>query len=230
MQQILHGFRQDRPGFPIKSKGGHRRLHIGTKLVSYDPTTFKGPIEVAMRPYLGDTGDCTGLLGWCVQRPSYDHSKGIRPFQDASNRYKGTDRPSVESRRQIAGDVGYIGYFSQGTMCDLSGLVNGRAQAQRSDSERIERCANTHPDFLFSIKVRSSRWSESWTFSPGMCATTLMISSMFEVPTDTFSFCRTPLLPACAGQSQIPMRLLFQQSSNAIRDPAAAAIHWKEHE
>ncbi len=49
----------------------------------------------------------------------------------------------------VSMDIGYIGYFSQAQICDMSGLVNGRAVARMSPRERIQRCANEHPQFAF---------------------------------------------------------------------------------
>jgi hypothetical protein len=49
----------------------------------------------------------------------------------------------------VAADVGFIGYFSQGDICDLAGLVNGRTAAALSNSARADRCAAAHPVFAF---------------------------------------------------------------------------------
>lgn len=49
----------------------------------------------------------------------------------------------------LAGDVGYIGYFSAAPICDINGLVNGRAAAQMSEEQRIQACIAAHPSFLF---------------------------------------------------------------------------------
>jgi hypothetical protein len=55
----------------------------------------------------------------------------------------------LQSRRGIASDIGIIGYFSGAELCDLAGLVNGRAAAQRTSIERLHACLSTDPDFLF---------------------------------------------------------------------------------
>jgi hypothetical protein len=49
----------------------------------------------------------------------------------------------------VAADVGYISYFSQGMICDLSGLVNGPAAAALSSRQRAIQCAAQHPSFAF---------------------------------------------------------------------------------
>jgi hypothetical protein len=49
----------------------------------------------------------------------------------------------------VAGDVGFIGYFSGANVCDLSGLVNGREAARLGPRERAYRCASENPAVLF---------------------------------------------------------------------------------
>ena len=49
----------------------------------------------------------------------------------------------------VAGDVGYISYFSHDYICDLAGLVNGRAAAALSATQRLQVCAAMHPAFAF---------------------------------------------------------------------------------
>jgi hypothetical protein len=49
----------------------------------------------------------------------------------------------------VAGDVGFISYFTGGYTCDIDGLVNGREAAKMSPEERIAACAARHPKLLF---------------------------------------------------------------------------------
>lgn len=49
----------------------------------------------------------------------------------------------------VAGDVGFIGYFSQANICDVDGLVNGREVAALPQSKRYQRCAEATPKALF---------------------------------------------------------------------------------
>ncbi len=49
----------------------------------------------------------------------------------------------------IAGDVGFITYFSQGHTCDLDGLVNGRVMAALGAEKRASFCASQSPAMLF---------------------------------------------------------------------------------
>lgn len=63
--------------------------------------------------------------------------------------FEGQHLDVLRARRGVASDIGYIGYFSGAQLCDLAGLVNGRASAQLSSAERNLACVQTDPDFLF---------------------------------------------------------------------------------
>ena len=62
----------------------------------------------------------------------------------------------LSTRHGTASDIGYIGYFSKAEICDLAGLVNGRAAARLSSRQRVDTCARTNPQFLF---VNSSQFA-----------------------------------------------------------------------
>jgi len=55
----------------------------------------------------------------------------------------------LRARRGVASDIGYIGYFTAAKICDLAGLVNGRAAARLTSAERNVSCMRTSPEFLF---------------------------------------------------------------------------------
>ncbi len=55
----------------------------------------------------------------------------------------------LRERHGVASDIGYIGYFSGAQICDLAGLVNGRAAAHRTSAQRNQVCMQTDPDFVF---------------------------------------------------------------------------------
>jgi hypothetical protein len=63
--------------------------------------------------------------------------------------FESEDFKHFESKRGVAVDIGYIGYFSQSDMCDLAGLVNGREKARETSEERMTGCVATRPDFFF---------------------------------------------------------------------------------
>ena len=49
----------------------------------------------------------------------------------------------------VAFDVGYIGYFTQSPLCDMAGLVNGRASAALPFRVRVQTCAAQNPQYAF---------------------------------------------------------------------------------
>ena len=55
----------------------------------------------------------------------------------------------LSSLQLVAFDVGYIGYFTQSPLCDMAGLVNGRARAMLPFKERVKACAAEHPQYAF---------------------------------------------------------------------------------
>jgi hypothetical protein len=56
---------------------------------------------------------------------------------------------ALEGKYGIAADIGYIGFFTRGTICDLNGLVNGRDAARLTFDQRVKSCTLRRPDFLF---------------------------------------------------------------------------------
>jgi hypothetical protein len=55
----------------------------------------------------------------------------------------------LSSMQVVAFDVGYIGYFTGAPLCDMAGLVNGRARARLPFHERVTLCAADHPQVAF---------------------------------------------------------------------------------
>jgi hypothetical protein len=55
----------------------------------------------------------------------------------------------LSSLKLVAFDVGYIGYFTQSPVCDMAGLVNGRASAALPFEDRVKVCAAEHPQYAF---------------------------------------------------------------------------------
>ncbi len=55
----------------------------------------------------------------------------------------------LSSMKVVAFDVGYIGYFTESPLCDMAGLVNGRARALVPFHERVSLCAAEHPQYAF---------------------------------------------------------------------------------
>ncbi|MEO6910575.1 MAG: hypothetical protein ABI158_06600, partial [Edaphobacter sp.] len=63
--------------------------------------------------------------------------------------FEGQHLDILQGKHGTASDIGYIGYFSRADICDLAGLVNGRAAARLTKDERFTACAASHPDFVF---------------------------------------------------------------------------------
>ena len=62
---------------------------------------------------------------------------------------RNSDFHEFQGKVVVAADIGFIGYFSNGQVCDLNGLVNGRAAAQASRDQRYQSCAHMQPATLF---------------------------------------------------------------------------------
>jgi hypothetical protein len=60
------------------------------------------------------------------------------------------DLGDLRGKRGLAWDVGMIGYFSQSTILDSNGLVNGRDVARLPAAERLRRFTATPVDFVFA--------------------------------------------------------------------------------
>ena len=67
------------------------------------------------------------------------------------------DLREFQGKVVIAGDIGFIGYFTGGQVCDLNGLVNGRAAAEATRDQRYQSCAQQHPAMLFLSKGQMER-------------------------------------------------------------------------
>jgi hypothetical protein len=64
-------------------------------------------------------------------------------------RFEGQHLEQLRDEHGVAADIGYIGYFTQARLCDLAGLVNGRAAARLTRIARAQACLATQPDFIF---------------------------------------------------------------------------------
>jgi hypothetical protein len=59
------------------------------------------------------------------------------------------DLETLEGASGIAWDVGYLMYFTKAQVCDVSGLVNGRAAALARESQRLDDCLKRDVAFVF---------------------------------------------------------------------------------
>ncbi|WP_348267014.1 hypothetical protein P8936_13970 [Edaphobacter paludis] len=128
--------------------------------------------------------------------------------------FQGQHLDVLQGKQGIASDVGYIGYFSKANICDMAGLVNGRAAARLNKDERLAACVATRPDFIFG------NVSQLKTISNFMPIESWQVCTHYD-----FGNVRTPdthylLLPeataaetckAIAGSSTFPLASLFTQ-------------------
>lgn len=62
-------------------------------------------------------------------------------------------------------DIGFIAYFTRAGICDLSGLVNGRAHARASQEQRTAACAAMNPRFAFLTPEQVAEVSHKLDFT-----------------------------------------------------------------
>ena len=63
--------------------------------------------------------------------------------------FEGQHLEQLAGLEGVSMDIGYIGYFTHARICDMSGLVNGRAVARMGTLARVKRCADQNPGFAF---------------------------------------------------------------------------------
>jgi hypothetical protein len=101
------------------------------------------------------------FLGCCLVALPLESRLMLRVFRTRSQTMKlfiAQDLSGpIQGEPGVAEDVGYISYFTQAPICDLSGLVNGRFAASLTWQQRAVRCAAERPAFAFfnSTQARS---------------------------------------------------------------------------
>lgn len=56
---------------------------------------------------------------------------------------------ALEGRGGIGWDVGHLMYFTKGQVCDVNGLINGRAAAATPEPSRLDNCLKREVEFVF---------------------------------------------------------------------------------
>lgn len=90
------------------------------------------------------------------------------------NRIQAAGLDRLRGTQGVAWDVGFIGYFSKGAVCDPHGLVNGRAVAMLPKPARLSRCIELPLEWAFvnrgQYDVLVSRLPSliSWQTCPGL--------------------------------------------------------------
>jgi hypothetical protein len=83
-------------------------------------------------------------------------SREFREREHALAAFRAQHLERLSAMKLVAYDIGYIGYFSGSPLCDMGGLVNGRASATLRFHERVKACALEHPQYAFVSS--SSLW------------------------------------------------------------------------
>ena len=112
-------------------------------------------------------------------------------------------------------DVGYIGYFTESPVCDMAGLVNGRARARLPFAERVNLCVAEHPPYAFvsqfSLDELSHRIDmKNWSVCSVYDLANLRSSDLHYL---IASPAATPEVCAAAGNSPQPLKPLLQAGS-----------------
>jgi hypothetical protein len=76
-------------------------------------------------------------------------NREFRARKEALAEFRAQHLEQLRSMKLVAFDVGYIGYFTQSPVCDMAGLVNGRARAALSLEDRVVLCAAERPPYAF---------------------------------------------------------------------------------
>jgi hypothetical protein len=76
-------------------------------------------------------------------------SREFREREKALAEFRAQHLERLSSLKLVAFDVGYIGYFTESPLCDMAGLVNGRASAALPFADRVKACAAQHPPYAF---------------------------------------------------------------------------------
>jgi hypothetical protein len=112
-------------------------------------------------------------------------------------------------------DVGYIGYFTESPVCDMAGLVNGRARARLPFAERVNLCVTEHPPYAFvsqfSLDELSHRIDmKNWSVCSVYDLANLRSPDLHYL---IASPAATPEVCAAAGNSPLPLKPLLQAGS-----------------
>ena len=93
-----------------------------------------------------------GALGLLVTAWAVEGYFVKRIVDDRSRAYSDMRSQKLDRLADLPGvafDIGFVGYFTDGAICDLNGLVNGPEAARLSEDERAARCAEQSPVFAF---------------------------------------------------------------------------------
>jgi len=100
-----------------------------------------------------------GLLLIALPVESFMLAREFREREKSLAEFRAQHLDRLSALHLVAFDIGYIGYFTESPICDMAGLVNGRASAMLPFKERVKVCANQNPQYAFVN--RSTLWELS---------------------------------------------------------------------
>ena len=86
-------------------------------------------------------------IAWIAELPRALHI--FRGRTQTLNVMRASPLNRLSGSRILSADIGFIGYFSQAQICDIDGLVNGRAFAALTMDQRAVACLAQKPAALF---------------------------------------------------------------------------------
>lgn len=107
------------------------------------------PAAVVLRRLTITTYGMVGILLFSMPIESVLLYKEFRTRARSLAEFQEQDLGRLHSVNLVAFDVGYIGYFTDSPLCDMAGLVNGRARAALPFEERVRDCVAEHPQYAF---------------------------------------------------------------------------------
>ncbi|MGA7155974.1 MAG: hypothetical protein WBY53_03965 [Acidobacteriaceae bacterium] len=107
------------------------------------------PSPVATRGVAVATYGLVGLLLVSVPIESFLLYREFRAREQSLAEFREQHLEQLRPLKLVAFDVGYIGYFTDSPLCDMAGLVNGRARAALPFETRVRECVAEHPDYAF---------------------------------------------------------------------------------
>jgi hypothetical protein len=121
----------------------------------------------------------------------------------------------LSSMKLVAFDIGYIGYFTGSQLCDMAGLVNGRARASLPFHERVNLCAAEHPQYAFVSRfslgdLNNSLDLKGWSICSVYDFANLRAADLHYL---IASPAATPTVCAAAGNSPRPLEPVLHPTS-----------------
>jgi len=134
-----------------------------------------------------------GVEGWAVYKIVEDSSEVFLKMRSG-------DLKALAGKPGIAFDVGFISYFSQAAICDLSGLVNGRAMALASPEDRLRYCLAQSPSFAYLSPSQAAALGGQINFDSWVLCDEYWLSNV-GVREPHYLLVRPELAGMCSGSS-----------------------------